>query len=305
MPTGKNWFHFIFIQLVFVVGLSFVVILSFIKKIKANWPEYRCNPIYMPLSDNVELDFTYCVQTMQKQMMGNFLQPFSWILSNMAELGDSFTDSINDSRNMFGNIRMFSTNIFTDIYGVFMNLVIEIQKITMGTKDLMQKIIGTIATIIYIIDGTVKTMQSAWNGPVGQLTRGVGQMASGSCFHPQTIVKLQDGTTKEMKDIHLGDILENGSRVKAIMKIDNTNNSSGEKLYKLEKRGVNGSDIYVTGSHYVKSESGKFIPVENYSNAQLEWENKTEWFSCLITDNHLIQLGTETFWDWDDYLLRE
>ena len=116
MPTGKNWFHFIFIQIVFVVGISFVVILSFIKKIKANWPEYRCNPIYMPLSDNVELDFTYCVQSMQKQMMGNFLQPFSWILSNMAEMGGSFTDSINDTRNMVGNIRMFSTDIFQNIF---------------------------------------------------------------------------------------------------------------------------------------------------------------------------------------------
>jgi hypothetical protein len=303
MPTGKNWFHFIFIQIVFVVGISFVVILSFIKKIKANWPEYRCNPIYMPLSDNVELDFTYCVQSMQKQMMGNFLQPFSWILSNMAEMGGSFTDSINDSRNMFGNIRMFSTDIFQNIFGVFMNLVIEIQKITMGTKDLMQKIIGTIATLIFIIDGTLKTMSSTWNGPVGQLTRGVGKMASGSCFHPQTKVQLFNGTVKEMKDIDLGDILENGSRVKAVMKIDNTNHVSGEKLYKLEKRGVQGADIYVTGSHYVKDPTGTFIKVEKYSKAQLETDLQTDWFSCLVTDNHIIQIGKETFWDWDDYLL--
>jgi hypothetical protein len=257
----------------------------------------------MPLSDNVELDFTYCVQSMQKQMMGNFLQPFSWILSNMAEMGGSFTDSINDSRNMFGNIRMFSTDIFQNIFGVFMNLVIEIQKITMGTKDLMQKIIGTIATIIFIIDGTLKTMKSTWNGPVGQLTRGVGKMASGSCFHPETRVKRIDGSIVEMKDLHLGDILENGSKVKAVMKIDNQNKLSGEKLYKLEKRGVNGDDIYVTGSHYVMNEHGKFIKTETYSKAIYDTQINTEWFSCLITDDHIIQIGKETFWDWDDYLL--
>ena len=303
MPTGKNWFHFIFIQIIFVIGTSFLVILSFVKKIKANWPEYRCNPIYMPLSDNMELDFVYCVQNMQKQMMGNFLQPFSWILSNMAEVSDSFIESINDSRFMFGNLRMFSGGIFEKIYGVFMNLIIEIQKITMGTKDLMQKIIGTVATIIYIIDGTVKTMSSAWNGPVGQLTRGIGQMASGSCFHPETILRLQDGSVVEMKDIDLGDILENGSIVIAVMKI--SNKEKKEKFYKLDKRGVDKHDIYVTGSHYIKDENGTFITVEKFAQTKGYQETKVqpEWFSCLITHDHIIKIGAEEFWDWDDYIL--
>jgi uncharacterized protein YwbE len=313
MPTGKNWFQFLFINLIFIVCAFFVVIISFIKQIKTNWPKYRCNPIFMPLSDNVQLDFTYCVQTMQKQMMGTFLQPISWILSNVSELGGSFTTSINNARAMFGNVRFFSSGIFQNIFGVFMNLVIEIQKLTMGIKDLMQKVIGTVVTMVYIMDGVMKTMSSTWNGPVGQLTRGVGKLASGSCFHPETKVKLHDGSIVAMKDLHLGDILENGSKVKATMKIDNENQCSGEKMYSLEKRGVDGEDIWVTGSHYVldsfekeKENQTKFIKVEKYSLAkEIQREKIPEWFSCIITSNHRIQIGEETFWDWEDFLLRE
>jgi len=299
MPTGKNWFHFIFIQLIFIVGTSFLVILSFIKQIKSNWNQYRCNPLFMPLSNNVELDFTYCVQNMQKQMMGNFLQPFEWILSNMGELGTSFTSSINDVRQMFGNIRFFSIDIVTSIYGVFMNLVIEIQKLVMGIRDLTKKIVATLASIIYIMEGVMKTLTSTWNGPIGDLVRGVGKMSTGGCFHPDTLLKLKDGGFVKVQDIHLGDVLQNGSRVKATMKIDNSNYL--ETMYLLPKMGENNEDIFVTGSHYIKSTSGQFIRVDEDPRAVKQADQKLEWFSCLITDNHLIQIGQLTFWDWDDY----
>ena len=300
MPTGKNWFHFLFIHFVFIIGICFLVILSFVKSIKANWPQYRCNPIYMPLSDNVELDFTYCVQTMQKQMMGNFLQPFSWILSNMSEMTGEFTDSINNARNMFGNVRTFSTDIFQNIFGVFMNLVIEIQKLIMGIKDLMQKIIGTMATIVYLIDGVMKTMKSTWNGPVGQLTRGVGNMASGSCFHPNTQIALEDGTRVAMKDLQPGDTLEKGARVISVVHINNNHHCTGEKMYHLP------GDILVTGSHFVwDPASHQFLRVDKVRRAQeIPTCDIPYSFRCLITSDHRIRIGDELFWDWEDAVLR-
>jgi hypothetical protein len=123
----------------------------------------------------------------------------------------------------------------------------------------------------------------------------------GSCFHPDTLIKKKDGTVSHMKDICLGDILENGSKVKAVMKIDNLN--QGHTLYKIAG-GVNGSDIYVTGSHMIQdSNDGRFIKVKDSPVAILQESVKTEWFSCFITDDHKIQIGKHTFWDWEDYLL--
>jgi hypothetical protein len=162
----------------------------------------------------------------------------------------------------------------------------------------MGKTIGIMVTLIYIIDGSIKTMKSAWNGPAGQMVQKLGK-----CFHPDTKLKLRDGTIVAIKDIHLGDVLENGSIVESTMKIDNTNKNI--PFFVIKDNGVCGEDIYVTGSHLVFDENKKqFIKVENYSNAKICDDNKSDWFSCLITSDHKIQIGSEIFWDWEDHFVK-
>jgi hypothetical protein len=113
---------------------------------------------------------------------------------------------------------------------------------------------------------------------------------------------LKNGEIKKMKDLDLGDVLQNDSVVEAVMKIDNKKDPV--PFYKIIGAGENGSDIYVTGSHYVFDDFvGKYIKVETYLKAKLT-DIKTDWFSCLITSDHKISIGKENFWDWDDYLLR-
>ena len=104
-----------------------------------------------------------------------------------------------------------------------------------------------------------------------------------------------------MKDLNLGEILEDGSKVKAVMKIEN---DESEKLYRLEKCGVNNESIYVTGSHLINYKS-KFIYVKDHPNAILETEKKLDYYSCLITDTHKINVGNEIFWDWEDYIIKK
>ena len=58
-----------------------------------------------------------------------------------------------------------------------------------------------------------------------------------------------------MKDIDLGDILENGSIVESVMKIDNKHKPI--PLYVIKNAGVNKEDIYVTGSHLVLNNDTK------------------------------------------------
>ena len=55
---------------------------------------------------------------------------------------------------------------------------------------------------------------------------------------------MKNGNIIAIKDINLGDILENGSVVHSTMKIDNKNNK--EDLYCIKEKGVNKENIYVT-----------------------------------------------------------
>jgi len=297
MPSGKNWMNYLYINLAFGIYIAGVFYYSQMAEIKANWPLYRCNPMYMPLADNIEQNFTYCVQNMQTGLMGYLLQPLTYVTSSMSNTLGGFSGQINSVRGMFDKVRTFITSTIQSVFGVFLNLVIEFQKITISINDLIGKIIGTMVSLMYILSGSITTMNSTWNGPPGQMIR-----ALGKCFHPETSVKLKNGTIKAMKDIDLGDILENGSIVESVMKIDNKQNPI--PLYVIKGEGVNKEDIYVTGSHLVlNNDTKQFIKTEDYFNAKLS-DKKTEWFSCLITSDHKIQIGNEVFWDWEDHFLK-
>jgi hypothetical protein len=297
MPTGKNWVNFIYINLAFAIYIAGVFYYSQVAEIKANWPLYRCNPMYMPLADNMEENFVYCIQSMQTNFMGYLLQPLTFITGSLGGMLGNFMDEINSIRAMFNKIRTFFSSIIQSVFGVFLNLVIEFQRITIGIKDLIGKTIGIMTSLMYVIDGSIMTMQSTWNGPPGQLVR-----ALGKCFYPTTAVKLLNGEIKAMKDLDLGDVLEDGSIVESVMKIDNKREPV--PLYTIKNAGVNGENIYVTGSHLVLDKAtNKFITVEKYTKAELS-KVETDWFSCLITSNHKIVIGNETFWDWEDHFVK-
>jgi hypothetical protein len=297
MPTGKNWIHFLYINIAFLIYSIGVFYYNQVNTIKANWPLYRCNPIYMPLADNIEENFTYCIQSMQTNYMGTILQPLTYITASLTgAIGDFGTD-INMVRAEINNIRNFFSTISESIFGVFLNLVIEFQKISIGIRDLIGKTIGVVTTLMYVMEGSIMTAQSTWNGPPGQIVQ-----ALGKCFYPKTYLKLKDGSIKMMKNIKLGDVLEDDSIVETIMKIDNT--LDPVPLYVIKKEGVQNKNIYVTGSHLVyDKDTSTYIKVEEYKKAVLS-KKKTDWFSCLITKNHKIKIGNETFWDWEDHFIK-
>jgi hypothetical protein len=297
MPSGKNWFNFIYINLAFAIYIAGVFYYSQLAAIKADWPLYRCNPMYMPLADNVEENFTYCIQNMQTDFMGYLLKPLTFVTSSISSTLGNFTNDINNVRAMFDKVRTFMSSTIQSVFGVFLNLVIEFQKITISIKDLIGKTIGIMVSLMYVMDGSMKTMQSTWNGPSGQLVR-----ALGKCFDPETKVKLKNGSIKAMKDIDLGDILENGSIVESVMKIDNKREVI--PLYLIKGEGVNKENIYVTGSHLVfNSATNQFCKTEDYFKAQIS-DKCVDYFSCLITSDHKIQIGNEVFWDWEDHFLK-
>ena len=301
MPTIRNWLYFALVNFLILGYIVCLYYLTSIQEIKANWPLYRCNPMYMPLSDNIEQDFAFCIQNMQSNYMGYLLEPLTFITGSLSNIMGGFMNDINNVRYMFSNIRGYMSNIFQSIFGVFLNLVIAFQKIIISIKDIFGKTTGILVSFLYILDGSIKTMGSAWNGPSGMLVRSLGK-----CFHPDTNINLKNGNVIKIKDINLGDILENGSVVQATMKIDNTDIKTYEDLYVIKNNdvnnGINNEDILVTGSHLIYND-GIFIAVKDYKDA-VKSDIKTDVLSCLITSDHRIQIGSKIFWDWEDHFMK-
>jgi hypothetical protein len=252
----------------------------------------------MPLAPNVEENFVYCIQGMQSNFMGYILEPMSFALNSIGSSVGGSMGQINFVRAMIDKMRTFLSGTVGSIFGVFLNLVVTFQQITTKIMDIVGKMVGMLAVFMNILDGSVMTLQSTWNGPPGQMIKAVG-----SCFHPNTKLMLKNGNVVRIKDIRLGDILENGSRVKSTMKIDNVYEK--EELYEIKGKGVQGEDIFVTGSHLIYDKNlDKFIKVKDYSKSTKS-NIDVDYFNCLITSDNRIHIGEEIFWDWEDHFVKK
>lgn len=140
------------------------------KHIQNNWPEYRCNPVIMPFAGyfghDTEENFSQCIGQMQSSVMGVFtadLHAGQHMLQN--SIGNA-ASSMQSMRGLQGNLRPAIGGSITNIFGVFQNVLIEFQKFVMGFKDMLMKILGIVATMMYMLSGQNMLGTSIVNGPM-------------------------------------------------------------------------------------------------------------------------------------------
>ena len=289
-------FNGLLIIIVFIILHSAIKFLDFRKHIRNNWPQHRCNPAMMPFASQLGppgtdagLNHSQCVQTNMKSNMPTLMAPTHYISSLVSGIAGDITGGINAIRKVFNYVKNMIMQIVKKIVSIFMNILIEILHMIINMKDLASKIMGVMATLLFMIDGMVKTGTGVWAGTLGEVARFL-------CFHPETPLILQNGKRSKMSEIQVGDILENGSKVLGTLKLEG---SPSNPYYKIHS-GVMNSDIYVTGSHFVFDKSTeRFIQVQELSDA-IRTTKSTKHMSCLITNDHLIPIGEHLFWDWED-----
>lgn len=296
--NGSDIWMSLLIFFIFLLLFVFNIISVGIKKIKEDWPQYRCNPTVMPFSQELgnisaSENFTYCVQNMQADYMGIILQPVNYAISLAGTLAMDLISGINAIRHMFDFLREALGGIFGKIYDTFLTLIIEFQKALISIIDMVNKMVGMMYTLMYTMEGVVHSMESGWNGPPGQMLKALG------CFHPNTKVMKQDGKVVDMKSLHLGDILKNGSVVDGILLYNNVDSSGNylQPFYEIPN-GVENTNVLVTGSHLLW-DGKKFEYSKNNKEAILS-ETKSKYFVCLCTSDNIIQLGKNKFWDYND-----
>ena len=288
------------------VGVMFANVVSAgMENIKKNWPEYRCNPGIMPFAGSFGHDpienFTECIAQMQTASMGVLTAPFHFNMNLLGGLkgglGGGLTNALQANRGMFSGLRGNLTSVVKSIFGVFLNLVIQIQKLFLDLKDLFSKIVAVISTMLYFVRTTFKTLGAVWDGPPGELLRGL-------CFDPDTMLRLEDGTTQAMCKLRPGQALKGGARITAVLDIDNTDDGGHqlEAMYTVPG-GEGDQNVRVSGCHLVFSESkDDFVQVRELgpdTGALLDVRACPR-LSCLVTDDHTIPIGQWVFHDWED-----
>lgn len=291
--NGKDWSLTLWIFFIFLLLFLAPMFSVGIQNIRQNWVAYRCNPAVMPFAsffgEDPTTTFSNCTHSMLKDYMGFLMLPMQQSVNVMQNVGGGFETAINDVRKMMSSIRSLTTEIVQSIFGVLLNTLVEIQKLMIRLKDTMGKLIGIMTSLLFMISGSMQAMQSAWNGPPGQMTRAL-------CFKGSTLIQLFNGEFREIKDLDIGEILKDGSIVEGVLKLKNTSNAP----YYLLSYGEKYNNIYVTGSHMIEDESTRnFIPVQEHKES-IKTDIKDDIVYSLMTDTQRIRIGKRVFWDWND-----
>ena len=118
----------------------------------------------------------------------------------------------------------------------------------------------------------------------------------GLCFDEGTMIKMCDGTYVKIRDVQLGDVLENNNTVTGTMRLltrrDNGINLNNETMYNLD-------GVVVSGSHVVKF-AGNWIKVSEHPCAELVKEYSKPFLHCMNTSDKTIVIEGTTFTDWDE-----
>ena len=295
----------IIVILIFMLLYIFNILVVGIQRIKDNWPIYRCQPLIMPFDGvfghKAGENFAYCIQNMQKGYMEALLQPLHFNIDQLGDITSGLTTGLNQNREFLAGFRTNISDTFMNIFDIMFNIMVEVQRTVINIKDIMGKLIGIMTTTINILSGSIMTMNSAWNGPPGDLVRAL-------CFNPETKLRLQSGELIAMKDIPLNSILQNGTRVCAVMQISNLDENGliVEKMYKVKRtidasaNNISEHDILVSGSHLIYyPDINQFVHVKDLPSSELS-EIDCPILSCLITSDHTIPIGEWIFHDWED-----
>lgn len=294
----------IFVTLWSILLMYIPYIFGFRQQIIDNWSTYRCSPTIIPIagminkkdtesvSEATSNNFSYCVQNIQTSFMGSLLEPVYYVTSGLSDVTGMLGSAVGDISGLFSRLRDFLEEITSSIMSLFYNLIIEYMKIFIALEDLVGKIIGTVLSVAYLVEGLPLSAASLMDGWVGQII-------DAACFHPDTIICKQDGTKCKISELSLGDKIDGNSEVQIIMKIQN---KKKEPFYKL-KNDNNGDFIYVTGSHLIYLENIGYIPVKEYKDA-IPTDFIENELICLVTNNHIIKIGKYIFHDWEDDIER-
>jgi len=114
------------------------------------------------------------------------------------------------------------------------------------------------------------------------------QPAGGACFDKYTLLKMKDGSMKSMISINPGDILQGNNTVTSKMTLD----SKGQEMFNI------GGTI-VSGSHKILHK-GRWLSVSKHPERKIIPYYEAPLIYCLNTSLKRIQIGEQTYMDWDE-----
>ena len=266
-----------------VCATLYLFALSQVSFLKKNWPKYRCHPLYMPMAgmvgQDVTANFTKCTMKGFQDYAGFVMDPIMSQFSTFNSVIGDIAGSMNDMRGMMSDVRGGFLGIVGTVFGKIENLMSQFQHIIIRMRTLMGRVTGIMMSFMYIFYGGMQTGESVVAGPIGKTM-------SVLCFDEHTFITMKSEKTVFMKDLKLGDILQENNRVTSVYKID----GKGVQMYLL-------GNIKVSVGHKVWF-NHTYIPVSQHPHAVPTTDSEN--LVCINTEKRMFNIGSYSFMDFTE-----
>lgn len=145
----------------FILCISYFHVMNHLPILRKNWPDNKCNPIYIPFaghviknSDKSKLDivgdnFNSCVQNVLISISDNAFAPINYVFSTINKTANSLGAASNSARGMFNKVRNNVGETASNISGRTLNFTIPILSQTINNRDSMYKTHGIMTLVLY------------------------------------------------------------------------------------------------------------------------------------------------------------
>lgn len=346
---GGSVFLFIIITIILFIIISYCISKSNAEEIIQDWANQRCNPAIIPYAgfithpenmsafDYTQENFNYCTQQILSSITGPAVEPYTFIIDIFNGIVSQLTNSIQAIRSVFDRIRNVVSGVVKNIMNRLMNIMVPIQNIILGSKDILGKMQGTMTTVLFTVLGGYYALKSLL-GAIAQFIANI-LIALAILIVILWIIPFTFPVASAMTGIFLlisipfalilafmGEIMGihgyNIPRLKcfdkntSILLNDGTqkkiseinvgdlllNNNEVTAIIKVE---TNGSIMYyldgilVSDTHIINYNE-KWIPVSKHPNSIKCAEYNEPFLFCLNTTNKNIVINNIIFTDWDE-----
>ena len=321
-----NWKYFskiLLIIIIFIIINSYLIITSTKEYIIDNWEYFKKQPWFIPFSAFIKKDedktilqatikniVSYLTSVVNK-ILYILSKPIYPIIKTIQLFLKIIREKINDLRKQFRVIRNFFYIMLQNIYDKLQKKITALMYFFLKIRESLKKNIGLFKMLSWTITSSYFFLLSMLNGPIGTVGKfaeqfglamsgftlgfpGIALWQNNMCFHPDTLIKLNNNVSKKLLDIQVNDILIDNNKVLAVCIFDITN-IKNLSIY-------NYKDIIVSGNHLVY-ENNKFIRVKD--SALLKQKKKIISYDsnkllCLVTQSGIIKINDIIFKDYLD-----
>ena len=290
LPSTPPYLSFVILFILAIIIFAAIELSSQISSMRDNWSEIRCQPNVMPFAsmfghDTAE-NFQFCLQQIIQDNTKGTTAPFAQGMMGFSSVLGNLMSSANSFRTTLASLAGGIIKIIGEFKARMTALMGRVKLTASRMKAMMYRIYGTMFAVMYM--GI-----SAQTGISNFGDTFIFKFIDAFCFAADTKVVLKHGLQRSIKNIHVGDILYDGSMVEAVIQCPS--NKSG--LYNLH-------GVYVSGGHRVWSyEEFGFIDVKDHPEAKLTNMGSDILWTLITTSREIPVKGSKgilRFADWEE-----